>query len=125
MNPSADREKQLRRLEAKLASVAAKNMSNAKWLALFAALREAGIAIVRWKFIQHAHIFVHPIPGETELVANGFGDVLPAPYATFRELEWLEVPAVHSELFARLRASHKAFPWQESAEGLRVVAYEW
>jgi len=100
-------------------------MSDAKWLALFALLYNAGVGRVRWKFVKDERVFLQGVPEETQLLANRFGDVLPSPYSPFKEIEWLEVPIERKELFANLRASTKAFPWQESPEGLRVVAYEW
>ena len=114
-----------RRVDAKLGRATAKYMSDARWLALFAALRSAGVSEVRWKFVRDDRVFFQPVPDDTELFADRLGDVLPAPHAAFREIEWLEVPSQRAELFATLRSSGKEFPWRESAEGLRLVAYEW
>ena len=116
---------QQRRLAAKLASAIAKHMSDAKWLALFETLRCANTGEIRWKFVSDERVFTQSIPDVGQLLPDRFGDVLPAPYGPFREIEWVEVPADQEALYERLRTAAKQFPWQESASGLRLVAYEW
>jgi len=114
-----------RRIDAKILSATAKHMSDAKWRALFVVLRDAGAGPVRWKFVRDDRVFLQPIPNERGLLADRLGDVMPSPYSPFREIEWLEVPMEQSNLFSRLRSTEKEFPWCGSAQGLRVVAYEW
>jgi hypothetical protein len=116
---------QQRRLEARLASATARHMSDAKWLALFKALHGVDVGAIRWKFVADERVFVQGTPSEAELLPDRLGDVLPAPYTPFREIEWVEVPAERDSLIGHLRASTKQFPWQESVGGLRLVAYEW
>lgn len=113
-----------RRVEAELSRAKASYMSNSKWLSLFTTLRAAGVGAVRWKFVHSDRIFVEPVPPADALRPTGLADVLPAPYASFREIEWLEVTGSQS-LYTQLRETEKAFPWCESEGGLRVVAYEW
>jgi hypothetical protein len=64
-------------------------------------------------------------PALRDLSEEGFKDVLPAPYAKFSEIEWIEVQSTEANLVRQNAASNKSFQWQESETGLRVVAYSW
>ena len=118
-------EKDSQRLEAAIARASAKHMSNAKWVALFDLLRRAGVTELRWKFVADSRIFSANVPGQSSLRDSGFADVMPSPYAEFRELEWVEIPAEKRLTLEPWLSGAKQFLWQESDAGLRVVAYTW
>jgi hypothetical protein len=100
-------------------------MSNAKWVALFDLLRRAGVTQLRWKFVRDSGTFIAGVPAPGNLRDTGLADVLPSPYAEFREIEWVEVPAEQRAAVEPWLPGAREFPWQESDAGLRVVAYTW
>ena len=118
-------DEEYQRLEAAIARASAKHMSNAKWVALFDLLRRAGVIELRWKFVRDSRIFSANVPAQSDLRDTGLADVMPSPYAEFRELEWVEVPAEKRLGLEPWLSGEKQFPWQESDTGLRVVAYTW
>jgi hypothetical protein len=100
-------------------------MSDAKWRMLFAALRESGIGLLRWKFIRDDRIFVEPVPPAHAVLERTLGDVLPYPYGPFREIEWVEVPAERAVGVIEALAAFGQFPVQQVDSGVRVVGYTW
>jgi alpha-ketoglutarate-dependent taurine dioxygenase len=113
------------RLEAALARAQTSHMSNAKWRALFHLLHEVGVTQLRWKVVRDERNYLAPPPPAVSLLADRFGDVLPSPYAAYRELEWIEVAAPDDALVARLTSARKQFPWRGADSGWRVVGYTW
>ncbi len=120
-----DRRERQRRVDAAITRASAGHMSNAKWLKLFAVLRDLDIRPLRWKFVRQDGAVAHPAPPESGLRADGLGDVGPYPYAPFREIEWVEVPAERAAGLVEALAVVGRFPVRQLASGVRVVGYSW
>jgi hypothetical protein len=98
-----------RRVDAALGAATARHMSDTKWRKVFAALRGARVRKLRWKLVRDDRFFETPVPSENELLEDRLGDILPDPYAAYREI---------------VRQLGE-FPIESSPAGIRVVGYSW
>jgi hypothetical protein len=122
---AAQRQEQQRREDAYFARAAACNMSNAKWRKFFAVAATIAAGPLRWKFVRDDRIFSATAPPLSSLRDDGLGDVMPSPYAAFREIDWIEVPQEYSTGWVETLAAVGQFPIQHLPSGLRVMAYTW
>ncbi len=100
-------------------------MSDAKWRKFFATIGELDIGPLRWKFIRDDRIFVETTPPADAILERTLGDVLPYPYAPYREIEWIEIPAVQAMEAIQALAVLNQFPIQQSDSGVRVLGCTW
>jgi hypothetical protein len=124
-NDADHQREQQRREDAYLARASACYMSNAKWRKFFAVLRTVVVGPLRWKFVRDDRVFTASIPPPTGLREDGFGDIMPYPYGSFREIDWVEVPAEHAAAAVEALATVGHFPIRYLASGVRVVGYSW
>ena len=130
-----------KRMDKKIMSCSTSLMSNAKWRKLFIGLQGA-VSGVKWKFINDERIFTAPIPSETDLLEDSFGDVMPCPYGAYKEIDWILIPATYAdpqsdekrplpekknklELIKKELQRLGNFPLEQSAEGIKVMGYKW
>lgn len=104
---------------------AAHRMTDAKWRDLFAALRKADSGPLRWKFVRDGRIYVEPAPPAGAALERALGDVLPYPYAPYREIEWVEVPAARAGAVAGPLTAIDGLPILQLNSGLRVLGNTW
>jgi hypothetical protein len=104
---------------------AAYQMCDAKWRELFPALRELGVGPLRWKFVHDDRVYVEAAPAAESTLERSLGDVLPYPYAPFREIEWIEVPVDRSGAVAAALASIDRLPVRQYDSGVRVLGNAW
>jgi hypothetical protein len=122
---AANFDEEQRRVQATLAKATATLMSNAKWQKVFAVLRDLNVGAVRWKFVRDDRIFDSAIPRACAMRDEGFGDVLPSPYADFREIDWIEVPQEWAAKVVDALALIGKFPLRDGEHGIRIVGYDW
>jgi hypothetical protein len=112
-------------------------MSNAKWLKLFRAVIDAGIAVERaqWRFIDSEHSIQVSFPEERDLGPTRFADGKFQPFE-YRWIESVYVPNVfrptpsvgyekRQDTGALVAALEKVgrFPVEVSPDGITIVGY--
>lgn len=112
-------------MHAAIARASACHMSNAKWQKLFAALRESGVGMLRWKFVRDERVFMQPVPPLHAVLERSLGDVLPSPYSAYSEIEWIEVPTEDAVGVVESLGAVAKFPIQQCDTGVRITAYTW
>jgi hypothetical protein len=88
-------------IDRKIASAAVAYMSDAKWRKLFNALGSytGQVPRLRLKFVDDERLFpTHGIPGPFGDGDTSFRDEMPAPYAPFREIDFLFIPKIYKNL---------------------------
>ncbi len=119
-------------------------MSNSKWKKLFDALhafsKERPLCGMKAKFIGDERHFSMGIYKSEELIDNNFGDTMPYPYGTLREIEWYEIPLQYSDTDAKRTPIYTEnplsdieiylekiakFPLEFREDALRIVGYKW
>ena len=117
------RREQQRRIDATLDRARVRHMSNAKWRKVFAVCCAHDIAPLRFKFVRDERVFPggpQPRAGNVQL-----GDESPAPYAPYREIDWVELPLCYADDAEQAFGAVGRFPLVRTKTGLRIVGYEW
>ena len=112
-------------MEATIARATARHMSNAKWRKLFAALWELGGVGLNWKFLRDDRVFSGSSPPPYAILEETLGDVMHAPYAVYREIEWVEVSRAQADAVEHKLSQVGHYPLVRTATGMRVIAYDW
>lgn len=114
-----------RRIDATIARASASLMSDTKWRKLFAALREQGVTMLRWKFVRDDRILEAAVPSPEATLESILGDPSPSPGRRYREIEWVEIPSDQSTGIPDALNAVGKFPLVQKGDGLRIAAYRW
>ncbi|NET47186.1 MAG: hypothetical protein F6K09_00080 [Merismopedia sp. SIO2A8] len=135
-----------RRINQKIDSATVAYMNDSKWRKLFDALRNyaGNINGMQLKFVHDERILpTFGVPGPYEEHEVGLGDEMPAPYAPFREIEFLLIPKkcqhpntdqnralpdLQNDLFPLKKHLDKIakFPIQFCEDGsIKILGYSW
>ncbi|WP_425605539.1 DUF6678 family protein [Luteolibacter rhizosphaerae] len=107
-------------------------MNNTKWREVLAVLANSENlrSPIRWRFVDDERIFYQPVPPAGSLLVYSLPDMLPAPFALYNEIDWIEVPSQEDgrndldKLWSELWGLG-FLPLSRSNSCLRITGYIW